>query len=1193
MSQWTTWVFRVAFLAAFVSCLLAQSDRGTITGTVADASGSLIPNADVRAANPETGLELKVKTTETGNFTIPSVSAGTYNLVVEAPGFRRMEQTGVRVQVAQTVRLDITMQVGSTSESVTVSADAPLLNTENAAQATTVNREQLNELPLNFAIGAGAVRNPLSFVQLAPGASISGWNTIRVNGAPSGTFKIIFEGQDSSSGLDARVSDESQPSVEALEEFTLQTSNFSAEFGQAGGGLFNFTARSGTNQFHGTVYDYFAHEKLYAGRPFTDNGAGGLVRPQVRRHDLGANIGGPVVIPKLYDGRNKTFFFFNYEMFRDENINFLGFGTVPTEAMRRGDFSAVLTGRRIGTDPFGNAVLENVIYDPRTARQVNGLTVRDPFPNNIIPQSLLDPVALKIQSLIPAPTNGNLVNNYERRSPYRKIQDIPSVKIDHNLTDNAKLSVYYSMMRTNKDNGQDGLPDPISARRDQIIRSHTARINYDHTLTPTLIFHGGVGYQRYYNPDSSPDSILAFDPVAELGLKGGFGIGFPRFTGLGAAAGGMGLDFGPTNRTTYIQDKPNAVGNMTWVRGNHSVKFGGEWKFENFTNRSTGNVSGTYNFAAAQTGLPALQGIALQGGNVGFPYASFLMGATSTASVANPADPQYRRKAYAAFVQDTWKVTRRLTLDYGVRYDYQPPMYELHDRMARWSPTVRNPSAGGLLGGTEYAGSGDKRCNCTFGEAYPWAFGPRLGVAYQLNNKTVVRAGFGISYGQIANFQYIGGGNSLGMGFNSLSFSNPTFGDPALYLRNGLQYNTADLLGASYDPGIRPQANQTNSPPAFVDPDAGRPSRLLSWNIAVQRELTKDLALEAAYVGNRGAWFRSDGLNQFNGISDARLASFGLSLNNPADVTLLNQTITSAAVTARGFTKPYAAFPNTATLAQALRPYPQFGDLTTLWAPLGNSWYDSLQLKLTKRYSYGLDFTMAYTFSKTLATVEAHDGTIVPLNDVYNRPNQKTLSSSDQPHVFVTGFNYKTPALGSNKMLKSVMGGWTLGGILRYSSGFPIRVPTAQSTINSLVFRGGTNANRVPGQPLFLKDPNCRCFDPNKEFILNPAAWSNPVNGQWGTAAAYYGDYRTARRPDEQLSLGRIFRITEKANFSIRAEFFNVFNRTYLNNPDSTNAQATQQVSATGQTIAGFGRINTGSTFLPPRSGQIVARFTF
>lgn len=1188
-----SFVRRVAVFLLTLSAF-AQSDRGTITGTVSDSSGSLIPNAAVTAVNPANGSEFKTQTTDTGNYTIPSVPAGVYNVSVEVSGFRKFEQQGIRVQVAQVARVDVAMQVGSTAESVTVTADAALLRTESAALATTVGREQLNQLPLNFAIGAGAVRNPLSFVQLSPGASISGWNTIRVNGAPSGTFKIIFEGQDSSSGLDARVSDESQPSVEALEEFTLQTSNYSAEFGQAGGGLFNFTARSGTNEFHGTLYDYFAHEKLYAGRPFTDNGTGGLVRPQVRRHDLGANLGGPVIIPKLYNGRNRTFFFGNYEMFRDESTNFLGFGTVPTEAYRNGDFSAALTGRVLGTDGLGRPILENVIYDPRTSRVgPDGRVYRDPFPNNVIPRELLDPVALRIQELIPRPVNGSLVNNYERRSPYRKIQDIPSIKIDHNLNETSKFSFYYSRMRTDKDNGQDGLPDPISARRDQFIRSHTVRINYDKSLSPTVLLHAGAGYQRYFNPDSSPPNILDFDAAGGLGLQGGFGSGFPRFTALSSGQGGMGLDFGPTNRTTFIQDKPLATANVAVIRGNHSYKFGGEWKFENFTNRGTAGVAGSFAFNVAQSGLPALQGVALPGGNVGFPYASFLLGAVNTASVSNPQDPQYRRPAWALFAQDTWKITRKLTLDYGLRYDYQPAPHELHDRMSMFSPNIPNPSAGGLLGATLYAGDGPGRCNCDITRTYPWAFGPRIGFAYQLTPKTVVRSGFAVSYGQVANFQYIGGGNSLGMGFNTLNFSNPTFGDPALYLRNGLQYSVADLLAASYDPGIRPQVNQTNSPQPLVDMNAGRPSRMFNWNVSLQRELTTNLVLEAAYVGNRGAWFRADGLNEFNGVTEERLRSVGLDVRNPADQTLLTSTITSAAVVARGFQKPYAAFPNNATLAQSLRPYPQFGNLTSLWAPLGNSWYDSLQVKATKRFSYGLDFTMAYTWSKTLSTVEAHDGTIVPLNDVYNRRNQKTLSNSDQPHVFVTGFNFQTPTWGTNRFARSVLGGWTFGGILRYASGVPIRVPQAQSNINSLLFRGGTNANRVPGEPLFLKDLNCHCFDPNKELVLNPRAWSNSAPGEWGTAASYYTDYRTARRPDEQLSLGRSFRIREKMAFSVRAEFFNVFNRTFLNNPDSTNAQATPVFSSSGMVTSGFGRVNTNTTFLPPRSGQIVARFQF
>lgn len=511
-----------------------------------------------------------------------------------------------------------------------------MLQTESAAQSTTVSREQLNQLPLNFAIGQGAIRNPLSFAQLSPGASINGWNNIKVNGAPAGTFKIIFEGQDTTSALDGRVSDESQASVEAVEEFTLQTSNYSAEFGQVGGGLFNFTSRSGTNQFHASVYDYFVNEAFNAGIPFTNNGNNQLIRPRTRRHNFGGTFGGPVLIPKLYNGKNRTFFFLNYEKYLNREGRFDGFGTVPTDAYRNGDFSAALTGRVLGVDGIGRNILENSLYDPRTSRTVNGRIYRDLFPGNVIPQSLLDPVALKIQALVPKAINPGLINNFERRYNFRKIQDIPSVKVDHNFTPLTKVSVYYGLQRTDKDNGQEGLPDPISARRDQIIRSHTTRINFDTAIKPTYLVHIGIGYQRYVNPDSAPEVITSYDAAGQLGLRGGFGSGFPRITNLGAAQGGLGFGIGPTNRTLYLQDKPTAVASATWIKGNHSIKYGGEYKFDNFTNQSTGGVAGVFDFNANQTSMPALQGVALAGGNVGYNYASFLMGFANTASVANP-----------------------------------------------------------------------------------------------------------------------------------------------------------------------------------------------------------------------------------------------------------------------------------------------------------------------------------------------------------------------------------------------------------------------------------------------------------------------------------------------------------------------------------------------------------------------------
>jgi len=1188
----------VAISLLCAAAALAQSDRGTITGTVSDSAGAVVPGAVVVATNSETGVQSRTVTTSTGNYTIPSLPVGLYDVSVEVPGFKKHLQRGIKVQVAQTERVDIGLEVGTAAESVTVTSDAPLLKSEDAAQSNTISGDRINALPLNFAIGAGAIRNPLSFVQLAPGSSINGWNDIKVNGAPSNTFRIIFEGQDTTSDLNPRVSDESQPSVESIQEFTLQTSNFAPEFGQVTGGLFNFTSRSGGNQFHGSAYDYFTNEDLNAGIPFTDSGHGHLVRPQSRKSDFGASVGGPVWVPKVYNGHDRTFFFFNYEMYRSHQGNDI-FGTVPTDAMRMGDFGSILTGRVLGTDPLSRSILENVIYDPSTGQVVNGLTVRDPYSNNKIPASALDLVALKVQALLPHATRAGNVTNFEEKFVLSKIQAIPSIKVDHNFNERSHLSVYYSQQRTDKDNSQDGFPDPLSARRFQTIRSHTTRLNYDHTLTPTILLHLGAGYQRYNNPDTAPPNIIAFDPIAQLGLGGRIaGTGFPDFRGIGNSFGGVnqanggGTALGPVNRNLYIMDKPTGVASVSINRGNHSYKAGGEWRLDTFANINTFGVSGVYNFSAAETGLPSTQGQNLQGGTVGFPYASFLLGAVNNASISNPQTPQYRKMAWGFFAQDTWKVTRKLTLTYGLRYDYQPSPHELHQRTSEFAPTIPNPSAGGLLGATLYAGSGPGRCNCNLTDTYPYALGPRLGAAYQINTKTVLRAGWGVSYGQAPNFNYIGGGSSLGMGFNSITFSNPTFGQPALQLSGGLNYDPNALYAATYNPGIRPSPGQTNSPPSLIDRNGGRPARMSQWNISLQRELTKDLVIEAAYVGNRGAWEQANGLVSLNALSPERIAKFGLDVNSQADRTLLTLPLSSPQAQAAGFKAPYAGYSLGNTVAQSLRPFPQFGNIGITWAPLGDSWYDALQLKMTKRFSRGLDFSAAYTRSKNLTTAEDQDGSTVAIAKVFNRSLNKTFSRNDQPNIFVVSFNYQIPGWKRNSWTQQILGGWTLGGVLRYASGTPIQVPGANNSIGSLYFTG-TLANRVPGQPLFLKDLNCKCIDPTKDFVLNPKAWTDPAAGQFTSSNAYYNDYRFARRPDEELSFGKIFRFKEAMNLQVRAEFFNVFNRTYLNNPDSGNALATQAYNPNGTVSSGFGRINSGSVFLSPRSGQLVARFQF
>jgi len=375
----------IAIACVFLASSAFAQDRGAVTGTVADGSGALIPSVKITLTNSETGAKTETVTTGTGNYMAPALPSGVYTMSVEHPGFSSYQQTNIRVQVAVTSRVDVTLQVGQSTTSVQVTAESSMLKTESGEQSSTISGDTINSLPINFGIGAGAIRNPLSFVQLTPGATISGWNTIKVNGNPTGTFRILFEGQESSSGLDARVSDESQPSVEAIQEFTLQTSNFAAEFGLAAGGLFNFTSRGGTNQFHGSAYDYIVNEAFAAGVPFTTNGAGQHQRAQSRLHDMGFSFGGPVWIPKVYNGKNKTFFMYGFEGIRESRPRNNGVFQIPTNKMRTGDFSELLA---IGP--------QFQLYNPFTRRADTGGRFRqDPFVGNIIPTSMINPVAKK------------------------------------------------------------------------------------------------------------------------------------------------------------------------------------------------------------------------------------------------------------------------------------------------------------------------------------------------------------------------------------------------------------------------------------------------------------------------------------------------------------------------------------------------------------------------------------------------------------------------------------------------------------------------------------------------------------------------------------------------------------------------------------------------------------------------------
>jgi Carboxypeptidase regulatory-like domain/TonB dependent receptor len=1188
---------------------MAQNDRGTITGSVTDPSTALIAGAKVQAKNLDTGSTLDTTTTSAGDFTISSVPVGKYAISVSAPGFKTFVQSGVEVRLDQTARLTLSLQVGETSETVNVTADATLLKTDNAEQSMTVNGDKLNELPINFGgtgSAGGGIRNWLTFTYLAPGVAGTSANS-EVNGLPGSNYKVYLEGQDSTSPVaTAWTSTVQSASVEAITEFAVQSSNYSAEYGQVLGGLYNFTTKSGTNQFHGSAYEEFTNEAFNAAQPWDH------ILNRDRQSDYGFSVGGPVWIPKVYNGHNKTFFFFNLEGYTTSQTSILT-GTVPTTAYRNGDFSCALfatstncTGPMVTlTDPTsGYQYLENQIFDPNTTyTDASGRLVRTPFPNNVIPQTRIDPVAAKIQSFIPAPQNGQTTQNWDPTIVTPTKQRILSLKFDQNFGSETKLSVFWNKMATNSPAYPDGLPFPITGTRKTVggtVGGNQFRVNLDHTFSPTLIAHLGVGFWRFLNPDSSPPDILNYDALKNLGLVGSStGFGFPEITGLGYNnEGGMADTMGIQNSVFQQTDIASTVGSLTWVRGKHTFKAGYEIKDSVYSDQSNNQASGQYNFNGAQTAIPFLGTTTVGSNTIGSGYASFLLGDVQNYKVSPPDAAQQRSVETGFYVQDSFKATSRLTFEIGLRYDRTPLGHEQWNRQSEISFTTPDPNAGGLPGGTVFAGYGPGRCNCEFVPTYNFGFGPRLAGAYQLNDKTVIRAGWGLSYASPDQWNYLSNNYLInGLGYTTLSpGNNPQFGYSYSQLQNGIVYPPSALHVVNLDPGINSPVGALGSPSASAityDPSGGRPTRVSQWNVTVQRQLSKNMSLEAGYVGNRGVWEQQGGLENPNAISPAILKAHNIDLTNAATRTLMTSQICSSAAKAAGFTLPYASFPCTASVAQSLRPYPEYSvGLGPQFVDQGDSFYDSLQVRFIRRLSSGLDISSNYTFSKT----ENIGGYINA--DPTNRAIQKGLDSNDFPQIWVTALTYVTPKATANKFVRTLTGNWTFSTALRYSSGSLIAAPQSQaSKWSTYTFASGTPMIRIPNVPLYLKNPDCRCIDPNNinDRVLNPAAWQDVGAGTISPGSGYYNDYRGPHQVSENANFGRTFQFKERFKLNVRAEFFNVFNRVSLGTPTSSNPLTTTSVNNATGAISGFGYYSIGSASNAgtPRTGLLVARLQF
>jgi len=1250
----------VVCLSICAFAAFAQSDRGTITGTILDPAGAVIAGAMIDAKNVATGAVYPTASSDTGNYTIAQLPAGNYELTVTVAGFKKYVRGGLQVEVAANIRVDVGLEVGSASESITVEAAATLLKTEGGEVSHNVSTETLDDLPILTLTGAAAsigtgnslgnIRNPLSAVELLPGARISTDAILRVNGMPSNSQSINIEGQDATNGFFKQQNQVNQAGMEAIQEVAIQTSNYAAEYGQAGGGYFNYTMKSGSNQLHGSGYDYFVNEVLNAGTPFTNAGSenpakdGELVRNPIRQNDYGVTLGGPVDIPKIYNGHDRTFFFFSFEQFRQSAFTSNTYAIVPTAAQRNGDFSAALRPT-CNTDPAGDQVCLNEVFDPNTNHTVNGIVERTPFPGNIIPASRIDPTAAIIQNMIPMPNTPGVFNYTAPGYSNFRHTTIPSIKIDQNISSKIKLAGYYSATKTLSPQ-TNGFSEPYTALQPQNALAQTIRLNLDATLTPTLLLHLGAGYLHTSNPQTAPNydqkqlfpdgvpfTASNFFPymAGMYSTNGGGwsgGGGFPSVTNTGVAF----------TLTPVANDyKPTFNANLTWVKGNHTYKLGATALFEGIQSVNDSRADGQFAFAQQQTADPSQNGQPFANtASSGFGYASFFLGAANTVSTAAPADVRLGTHSYAIYIQDSWKLTRKLTFDYGLRWDYAILWKEQYGRMQNADFTAPNTLIGGRLGTVEYQAT----CHCNYANAYPFAIGPHLGVAYQITPKTVFRAGGAISYAaesdqaglnSSAGDFYTIPAAAYGASSGLLKYGDPLgpgnpYGNPVVHWPN---FNPQYPVPAA--PGVIPPS----SPFVSIAPNTGRLPRIFQWSIGFQREITKDLVVDAAYVGNRGAWWVSPllgGLN-YNALTPQQLLADGINVTSKADTTLLNTQINSPAVIARfpylaNPNNVYPGFPGTQTLLQALRPYPQWNGIPPfLGPPDGNTWYDSLQIKATKRYSHGLSAQVAYTWQKELTNgTNSNTSYVTPspplINDVFNKSLDKQISGFSVPQELIIAFNYTTQKIelnsGGGRALSWLARDWTIGGVLRYQSGLIMQTPFSTNNLlanlgrgpgnNPALWGGGyTFMDRVPGQPLFLVNPNST-FDPTQQLVLNPKAWVEPPYGTFGTSAPYYNDFRWQRQPAESMSFGRIFRIKERYQLQIRAEFQNIFNRLFYQAPADGAPFGFPFTSVTTPTLhgnpggtlsQGFGYVNWVNGGLTqfggaqPRSGQIVGRFTF
>ncbi|MDQ6678876.1 MAG: carboxypeptidase regulatory-like domain-containing protein [Acidobacteriota bacterium] len=1077
-------------------------------------------------------------TNSAGNYVLQQLAVGNYEVAIDAKGFRRYVHSAFRLEVAQTVTLDAKLELGEVEQTMSVSSDVSTLQTSTSDLGATIDRSKLLQLPLYV---SGKPRDLEQFTLITPGVTGDTTNT-QISGSPSRGKEVLVDGI-ASTGIESggTIPGSARPSVETIGEFRLLRANFNAEYGRTGGGIEIFSTRSGTNSPHGAAFDILRNDAL---------DARGFFLPKVavnRQNEYGFSMGGPVVIPKLYDGRNKTFFFFVYGgyRYRQGAPNTLA-SLVPSD-FRNGDFSRSST----------------VIYDPATNQiSPSGAITRSPFPNNQIPPNRFSAVSKNVLAVLPAPVNNGVFNNYISTGRGYTDEDQYDIKMDHSIGQRHRLSgFYYRDLLTQNDPtgaGADRVAIAGPATESSLTGSHNhwVRLSEDFVISPTVVNHVGLGFTRFLTKIDS--ASLNQDWPQKLGLTGvntGANNSFPC---IDLSSGGYNR-IGQPNcnaRTLQTNNAFQADESLSTVRGSHNLKFGFEYRFMETNGIDNFQAPGFFQFNALETGLPNVP-------RTGNAAASFLLGAVDTGTYKLFAYyPRNRYQYIAGYAQDDWKITPKLTVNYGLRYEIFFPRSEKLNNLSAFDPSVPNPGAGGRLGALTFLGSGPGRDGRkSFADTYYKSFGPRIGVAYQVMSRTVLRAGYGIYYA--AGNANAGLRDSLSetYGFSaSPVFTTTNQGaSPAFYWDGGFPQNYPK------PPFIDPTAANNTNVRTILRGD-GPPPYIQNWSFTVQRELAWRVSLEVSYLGTKGTRL-GNGLIHLNELDPSYLALGSL----------LSQPFNSAQAVAAGIAAPFPGF--TGSVAQALRPYPQYLDIWDRANPAGDSTYHSFQSQLTVRAARGLDLQLSYTFAKTISDTDVLAGGGPTGQTAYNRKLEKAIADTDVPNVFAVAYSYQLPFGPGQKLLNNtnitgrVLGGWILTGIQQYSSGLPI-VLTVNNTLP--LFTQALRPNAVPGVTRQLGGGK---FDPAAQLWINPAAFTVPAPLHFGTSARSYEDLRFPNFYNESFGLMKRVALRERFAITLRGEFFNIFNRTVFGGPPANASNAN------------FGRITSQSN--NPRQGQVSLRLEF